>query len=124
MQIQVNTDRNVSGHEARVEKVTAIVKVGLGRFTDHLTRVEVHLSDENSLAKGGSDDHRCLMEARIPGRAPIAVTHHAANVALSAEGAVQKLSRKMDSVLGRQRDLRTRAAPATPTADSLEPNDD
>lgn len=123
MQIQVNTDRNVSGHEARVEKVTGIVKDGLKRFTDHLTRVEVHLSDENSHAKGGNDDHRCLMEARIPGRAPIAVTHHAANVALAAEGAVQKLARKMDNTLGRQRDLRTRAAPAPPASEPAEPNE-
>lgn len=112
MQIQVNTDRNVAGHEARVETVTGIIRNGLSHFADHLTRIEVHLSDENSQAKGGDRDHRCLMEARLAGRAPIAVTHEAANVAQSTEGAVQKLARKLDSTLGRLRDQRNRPAPA------------
>lgn len=109
MQIQINTDRNIEGHEALTEKVTGIVKKGLGHFEDHLTRVEVHVSDQNSQAKGGNEDHRCLMEARIAGRAPIAVTHHAANLVQAAEGAVQKLARKLDSTLGRLRDQRTRS---------------
>jgi hypothetical protein len=43
MQIQVNTDKNVAGHEALVRKVEAEVDTALSRFSDHLTRVEVHL---------------------------------------------------------------------------------
>lgn len=123
MQIQINTDRNVVGHEARVEKVTGIVNRALGRFTDHVTRIEVHLSDVNSLAKGGSDDHRCVMEARMHGRAPIAVTHNAANVAQAAEGAAQKLAKKMDSTLGRLRDQRTRATTPPSSPDPEIPSD-
>ena len=36
------------------------------RFSAHITRVEVHLGDENA-GKRGSDDKRCMMEARLEG---------------------------------------------------------
>lgn len=48
MQIQVNTDDNVEGREELVRQLEAEISRTLGRFGDHFTRVEVHLSDENS----------------------------------------------------------------------------
>lgn len=106
MQIQVNTDRNIEGHEALTGGVRDTIAGALNRFSAEITRVEVHLSDENS-EKGGSDDQRCLMEARLEGRQPIVVTHQAATLELAVEGASDKLSRKIDSILGRLRDQRT-----------------
>jgi hypothetical protein len=38
----------------------------------HITRIEVHLSDENG-KKEGHNDIQCILEARIEGRDPIAV---------------------------------------------------
>ena len=80
MQIQINTDRNIEGREALATQVSGVVESALSRFSDHITRVEVHLSDENSAKKGGHDDIRCMMEARLEGRQPVAVTHQAATV--------------------------------------------
>jgi len=109
MQIQVNTDRHIEGHEKLAAHVTHTVESALGHLGSHITRVEVHLSDVNSGKKGGGDDMRCLMEARLEGQAPVAVTHQAATVGQALDGAVDKLKRKISSNLGRLRDQKTRA---------------
>jgi ribosome-associated translation inhibitor RaiA len=100
MQIQVNTDHNIAGHEALAAHVNGIVEAALSRFSNQITRVEVHLSDENA-DKSGQRDKRCMMEARIEHRGPIAVTEHAATVDLAARGAADKLSRLLESTLHR-----------------------
>ncbi|MFN3823738.1 MAG: HPF/RaiA family ribosome-associated protein [Pseudorhodobacter sp.] len=101
MQIQVNTDDNIEGNDALTAQVEAEVRDGLSRFADQITRVEVHLSDENA-GKGGSDDQRCLLEVRPTGQQPMAVTHQAATVEEASAGAVQKMQRKLQSSFGRQ----------------------
>ena len=106
MQIQMSTDGNIDGHEALATQVSSVVESALNRFSDHITRVEVHLSDGNSEKKGGNDDMRCVMEARLEGRQPIAVTHQAATVEQAIDGAADKLTRSIESTLGRQRDRR------------------
>jgi ribosome-associated translation inhibitor RaiA len=100
MDVFVNTDSSVQGHEALAADVEATVRHALERFADRITRVEVHLSDENS-HKHGSDDKRCLMEARIAGRQPTAVTHHAEDLAKSVAGAADKLKRALETVFGK-----------------------
>ncbi|MFN4171770.1 MAG: HPF/RaiA family ribosome-associated protein [Pseudorhodobacter sp.] len=101
MQIQVNTDDNIEGSDALIAQVEAEVRDGLSRFADQITRVEVHLSDENA-GKGGNDDQRCLLEVRPTGQQPMAVTHQAATVEEASAGAVQKMQRKLQSSFGRQ----------------------
>ena len=71
MQIQVNTDHNIHGHEALAADVTGIVTSALGRLSNHITRIEVHLSDENSNKKHGKDEIRCVMEARLESHRPL-----------------------------------------------------
>lgn len=73
MIIQINTDNHITVHETFEEELDALISDKLSRFSKQLTRVEVHLSDENS-HKEGSHDKRCLMEARMEGMAPIVVT--------------------------------------------------
>lgn len=107
MQIQVNTDRTVEGHEALIHWVESEVNHGLGRFSDHVTRIEVHLSDENS-DKSGSDDKRCLMEARLSSHQPVAVSHHAGSIDTAFRGATEKLKRSLESILGRLKDHHSR----------------
>lgn len=104
MQIQTNTDSNIDGHEALASHVSSTVENALERFSDHITRVEVQLSDENSDKKRGTDDMRCVMEARLEGRQPVAVTHEAATMNQAVDGAADKLHRMIDSTLGRLQD--------------------
>ena len=121
MQIQVNSDHNIEAHEALAAQVRGVVESALSRVSDHVTRVEVHLSDENSDKKGGNDDMRCMMEVRIEGRDPIAVTHQAATLDEAVDGAADKLARSIDSDLGRMRDQRSRRREPLPPGPALTP---
>lgn len=107
MQIQLNTDANVKGDEALAAWVDAELRERLTRFRDHITRIEVHLGD-HSAARNGDKDKRCTLEARIAGRAPLAVSHEAAKVADAFLGATDKLARALDTALGRVRDAHGR----------------
>jgi ribosomal subunit interface protein len=113
MQVQINTDRNIEGREALADHVRGVVESALSRFSDHITRVEVHLRDENSDKKDGDDEMRCMMEARIEGRQPIAVTHQAASLDQAVDGAADKLTRLIESTLGRLRDRKRRRTDPT-----------
>jgi len=101
MQIQINTDSNIEGSNRLAQQVEAVVKEALDRFSAQITRVEVHLSDENSDKKFGTDDKRCLLEARLAGLQPISVKHHASTLEQAVDGAVERLKRSLDSTLGR-----------------------
>ena len=117
MQIHVNTDHNIEGREALATHVQAVVEGALKRFAEHITRAEVHLSDENA-DKSGLHDKRCLIEVRLEGRPPVAVTNHAANLHQAVDGAAVKAARLIDSTLGRA----ARGVTAPPLPDGLEPD--
>lgn len=117
MQIQVNTDASIEGRAALITHVSGVVESTLRRVSDHITRVEVHLSDENG-QKGGQDDKRCMMEARMEGRQPIAVTHQAASLSQAVDGAVDKLSRLIESNLDRSLDLKRKRSKPLPPIES------
>jgi ribosome-associated translation inhibitor RaiA len=101
MQIQINSDQNVEGLEVLTDDVIGIVESALNRFSKHITRVEVHLSDENSDKKAGYKAMRCMMEARLENRQPIAVTDQAETLDQAVDNAADQLARKIESTLGR-----------------------
>ena len=113
MQIQINTDHHIEGHEALGAWATGEIKNALKRHSDHITRVEIHLTDENG-HKGRPGDKRCVLEARMEGRQPLVVTEHAENFHQSVTGAADKLNRLIDSTLGRA----ARADGAVPAAEA------
>jgi ribosome-associated translation inhibitor RaiA len=100
MEVLVKTDSSVQGTEALTAEVEGVVRHALARFADRITRVEVHLGDENA-QKSGPDDKRCLMEARIAGRSPTAVSHNAPDLTRAVAGAADKLKRALDTVFGK-----------------------
>lgn len=101
MHIQVNTDKNISGDEILAQRVEEILNHALSRFAGQITRLEVHLSDENSTAKSGGIDKRCLLEARIAGRDPTSTSDVAETVAQSVTGAAKKMVSQLESELGK-----------------------
>jgi ribosome-associated translation inhibitor RaiA len=101
MIIQINTDSNIEGNRELAQQVETVVGNSLERFGDQITRVEVHLSDENSDKKFGTEDKRCLLEARLAGLQPMAVSHQAATMEQAVDGAVDKLMRSIDTTLGK-----------------------
>lgn len=105
MKVQINTDDNVQGSEGLTGRVEAEVESTLSRFREQITRVEVHISDENA-GKPGLADKRCLMEARPTGLQPVAVTHLAATIDEAVSGAADKLRNALASTLGRRSDYK------------------
>ena len=102
MQVQLNTDHNIDGVEALGAHVTAVLEDSLERFAHQISRVEVHLSDESG-GKGGDDSVRCMMEVRIDGHQPIAVTDHSGLVHQAVAGATTKAEHAVEHLLGRIR---------------------
>lgn len=100
MQIQVNSDKSVAVDMELSKSVEANVNDVLGRFSDRITRVEVHFGDVNG-DRSGNKDKRCLMEARVAGRDPVVVTDEGATPEIAAQGAARKMRRLLGSVFGR-----------------------
>ncbi|MBL0310741.1 MAG: HPF/RaiA family ribosome-associated protein [Bacteroidetes bacterium] len=103
MNIQFNTDHNVSGKEEHVTSLTEFITKGLSRFEERITNVEVHLTDENG-SKNTPNDKRCVIEVRLNGLPPIAVTNHDNTHEQVVRGAVDKMKSALDSAIGRLRD--------------------
>jgi hypothetical protein len=101
MQIQVNTDKNISGNEALTLSVEKTLKHVLARFSNQITRLEVHLSDENSASKTGTLDKRCMLEVRLAGREPNTVSDLALTVEQAVNGAAHKMVSLLESELGK-----------------------
>ncbi|MCH2235859.1 MAG: HPF/RaiA family ribosome-associated protein [Crocinitomicaceae bacterium] len=97
MTIILNTDKNIEGHERLESYVKDTVNAELERFNDYVTRIEVHLSDENGDKEGG-DDKKCVLEARIKGKQPIAVTSHDDAVERALYSAIEKMQTSLDKI--------------------------
>jgi ribosome-associated translation inhibitor RaiA len=105
MKIQINTDHTIQSNETLIDKYSSIIENALSRVSDHITQVEVHLSDENG-NKRGKDEKRCMIEAHLEGKKPIVVTDNAATLNQALDGAIEKLLNMIESILGRQHDQR------------------
>jgi ribosome-associated translation inhibitor RaiA len=103
MQVQVNTDDHIEGGESLAQWISAESTSRLSRFQDHVTRLEVFLSDLDA-GKSGANDKRCRIEARVNGRQPVTVTAEADKMANAFIAAADKLSRALDTDLGRLKD--------------------
>lgn len=103
MQININADHTIERHQGLDEHVQEVVRSALGRFGEHITSVEVHVSNELA-QKLGDGENRCMMEARITGYKPVAVSDHDATLHQAVNGAAEKLKRAIDSALGRLND--------------------
>lgn len=103
MQVQVHTDDNIQGGESLANWITEEATAKLSRFRDHLTRVEVFLTDLDA-GKSSPQDKRCRLEARPAGRQPLTVTADGDKVQAAFTGALEKLVRALDHDMGRLKD--------------------
>jgi ribosome-associated translation inhibitor RaiA len=107
MEVNVNADNTIQRHLGLDERVRTQVEEAIGRFGDHVRRVDVHLSNENR-EKHEDGSNYCMMEALVSGYAPVVVHAHADNLQLSISNAVTKLKRALDSAIGRLNDKNKR----------------
>lgn len=103
MQVQVNTDDHIHGGESLAQWVNDETLSRLARFRDHITRVEVFLTDLDA-SKSGVNDKRCRLEARVANRPPVSVTADGDKMAVAFTDSVDKLTRALDTDLGRVKD--------------------
>jgi hypothetical protein len=101
MKVQVNTSNDVENKETLETWASEYLNEHLARFDQDITSIEVQMTDENHAAKGGGVDKRCMMEARVNGRAPVAVTHYAADQNMAFRGAAEKLAHALDHAFGK-----------------------
>ncbi|MBK8611140.1 MAG: HPF/RaiA family ribosome-associated protein [Chitinophagaceae bacterium] len=100
MIIQFNADNNLTVHEEFNNKLTKHITDKLKRFSEQITRIEVHLSDING-SKQGQDDKKCLLEARLENRQPVAVNAIGKTYEVAVDDAVDKLRSMLDTIIGR-----------------------
>ncbi len=117
MQVQVSSDSKIQGGESLADWARTETLDKLRRFGEQITRVDVYLSDAGA-SHGGTPDRRCTLEARPAGRPPLAVSHDAVKLADAVHGALDKLTRKLDTTLGRQRDAHGRESIRSAGSDS------
>ena len=103
MTIQFNSDKSLVIHPEYESTLSGMLTTELNRYDEFITRLEVHLSDENG-NKDGLNDKRCLLEARLKGRQPIAVTDEANTYDLAVSGATEKLKSSLVKITGRLKD--------------------
>ncbi len=106
MHIQVNTDGNIEGNDTMIAEIETAVRGTLDRFTEKITWVEVHLSDENSNKKGGNDDIRCLLEVSLAGLPRAIASEQAATWEQAVDGAADKVKNALETTFGRIEDRR------------------
>lgn len=102
MKIQLNTDKNIQGTEALEAFVSEKIEKTLKHLVDHVTRVEVHLSDENA-HKGGPDDILCKMEARVEGQQPVIVSSKSDEKEKALNDAAEKLKSTLSSIVDKRK---------------------
>jgi ribosomal subunit interface protein len=99
MHVQVNSQHFPGSGELH-EWIGSTIEERLERFDDFLTRVEVHVSDENA-QKAGADDKRCQIEARPKGHQALSVTHKAESLQLAIDGAAEKMRHALETLVGK-----------------------
>ena len=105
MHIEISTDNSIDGSEALTNKITEMVQHELAYFKEHITRIEVHLSDANA-DKTGPDDMHCVLEARLRGRRPTVVKEAAESSEKATRGAAVKMKHALVRILGKRAEHR------------------
>ena len=119
MQVLLNTDHHTDGRHEMAEHLATVVKEALGRFGEHITRVEAHLADENGHVKTSPDEIQCTLEARLVGREPVVVKDRAGNAHQAISGAVSKLKRAVSTVLEKHDPRHEQQRSASLTSDPI-----
>ncbi len=103
MTIQFNTDNNIEGKERLAAFVNQTIAKELDRFDEYITRIEVYLSDENG-DKKGPKDKKCVIEARLRNKQPLAVSTHEETIEKAVSVAISKVKSALNSSVGKLQD--------------------
>lgn len=99
MLIQFNSN-NIPVNQELEASLSGFVSKALKRYSNRITRIEVHLEDENS-HKGGKDDKRCSIELKAENLEPIIVTSKSDNIIQAVREAADKSKSTLERTIGR-----------------------
>jgi ribosomal subunit interface protein len=102
MKIQFNTDKNIQGTESLESFVSEKINHAFKHIEDRISRVEVHLSDQNA-HKGGSDDIQCKLEARVEGMQPVVVESKSSTKEKALDEATSKMKAALNTLFGKMK---------------------
>lgn len=102
MHIQVHTDKHIEGGERLNNYVSDEITASLDRFLGKITRADVYLTDENA-GKSANDDKRCMIEVKVEGQNPVAVTTYEATVEKALSTAIDKIVASLDTVFDKMK---------------------
>ena len=108
MQVQINSDNNISMHTRLSDSIGAYINNLLQRFDPYLTRVEVNLTGDKSTKKPGPKGKRCVLEARAKRHQPLIVSNKSTDIEDAFSGAAAKMHRQLETTYGRLSDKRRR----------------
>jgi ribosomal subunit interface protein len=100
MNIQFNTGNNIDGSDRQRDYFSTLISEDLKRYDSQMTRLEVHLSDQDN-SQHEKSEIKCTLEARLKNLNPIVVTNHGNSHEEAIKGATQKLKKSLDTVTGR-----------------------
>lgn len=100
MRFMFNNDNQTALSSATSQRVEALVEARLGRISDRLTRVEVHVSDVDGPRSGG-EDKKWVVELRPNGMRPITATDQASTVERAVTAATDRALKAFDRQIGK-----------------------
>lgn len=104
MTISIQTDNHIQGSDGLSGWIEEVLNHDLARFTGDITRIEVHLADENGpKGKGGGDDKRCTLDCKVDGFPNFAATALANDLHAAIKGASGKLKSSIGTALDKRR---------------------
>lgn len=106
MQVIMNSDNQVDLNGESIEHWRSEITTSLERFNDWITRVEVHVTDENSKSKEGTDDIRCLIEARPANKQPVSVEVRGSSAENAISDGIKTMQRRLSAMVDKARTQR------------------
>ena len=102
MKVLLKGDTQVKDHLAMTSYLEGVLGASLSHFGEHVSRVDAHLSDDNSPAKANVDNIHCTLEAQLVGMAPVIAKDRAATSHQAIQGAADKLERALTHAKGKR----------------------
>ncbi len=113
----VNSDHHITASESLSERVESVVTDTVDRYSDRITRVEVHLQDVNG-ASAVIGTSAARWKPVWVGVEPVVVTAEGASLQEAIDGAADKLERALEHAIERLQDLKGPAPREVDIADA------
>jgi len=105
MLVQINTDNRIEGSEGMNAAMEEQVRERLSRFSDRLTRAELHLRDVDG-ERNGPQGIEAKLELRPAGGQPLMTTDQGADPDAALAGALRKAIDLLDRTFAKQDPVR------------------